>query len=170
MNKIDTMRREIAADMDTALTRALGLCDSPIEQMFLLAALRNGFRLDLPMVDHWHDCAAVAKGECAGLVLHYPADGFKIDFAIRMDDVFLAIELDGHDFHEKTKEQAAHDKKRERHLVASGWTVLRYTGSEVYADPDGCFAEAMKLGWSLFGAACNRRVVEAYAREAGALP
>jgi very-short-patch-repair endonuclease len=57
----------------------------------------------------------------------------------------VAIECDGHDFHERTKEQAAHDKKRDRFLVASGITVLRFTGSEIYKDPWQCCKEIMKV-------------------------
>ena len=44
------------------------------------------------------------------------------------------IECDGHDFHEKTKEQVEYDKKRERVFVSKGYKVLRYSGSELYRD------------------------------------
>jgi hypothetical protein len=47
----------------------------------------------------------------------------------------LVIELDGHDFHERTKEQAWRDKSRDRHLTAHGYTVFRFTGSEVHRNP-----------------------------------
>lgn len=42
------------------------------------------------------------------------------------------IECDGHDFHEKTKEQAKHDKERDRYFTKNGFKVLHYTGSEIY--------------------------------------
>lgn len=54
----------------------------------------------------------------------------------------IAIELDGHDFHERTKEQARRDKSRDRNFTNQGWKVLRFTGSEVYADPELCVLEA----------------------------
>jgi very-short-patch-repair endonuclease len=44
----------------------------------------------------------------------------------------IVIECDGHDFHEKTKEQAARDKKRDRFIVSKGYKLLRYSGSEIY--------------------------------------
>ncbi len=44
----------------------------------------------------------------------------------------LVVEIDGHDYHERTKEQARHDKSRDRFMTASGFTVFRFTGSEVY--------------------------------------
>ena len=44
----------------------------------------------------------------------------------------MAIECDGHDFHEKTKEQAQRDKEKDRILQANGWLIARFTGSEIY--------------------------------------
>ena len=44
------------------------------------------------------------------------------------------IECDGHDFHEKTKEQAKYDKQRERYFVSQGYKVLRFSGSEIISD------------------------------------
>lgn len=57
----------------------------------------------------------------------------------------IFVEVDGHDFHEKTKEQAAHDKKRDRYFVSKSLPVLRFTGSEVYRDADACADEAVAL-------------------------
>jgi very-short-patch-repair endonuclease len=50
----------------------------------------------------------------------------------------LAVEVDGHEFHEKTKDQAARDKRRDRELQQEGWNVFRFTGSEVWRVPFGC--------------------------------
>ena len=55
----------------------------------------------------------------------------------------IVIELDGHDFHEKTKEQAQKDKERDRILQHGGYQVLRYTGSEVWNDPSGTIDDVM---------------------------
>lgn len=54
------------------------------------------------------------------------------------------IECDGHDFHEKTKEQVRRDKERDRNLQGAGLTVLRYAGSEIVADPVACAFSALK--------------------------
>jgi very-short-patch-repair endonuclease len=62
----------------------------------------------------------------------------------------FAIEVDGHDFHERTKEQAARDRSRDRALMNAGWTVLRFTGSEVFRDPIGCVAQVASA-WLLEG-------------------
>jgi len=53
-------------------------------------------------------------------------------------DPLVAVEIDGHEWHEKTKEQVTYHKQRERFLVSKGWRLFRYSGSEVYRDPDGC--------------------------------
>lgn len=53
----------------------------------------------------------------------------------------LAVECDGHNFHEKTKEQAARDKSRDRALAAAGITVLRFTGSEIHRQPYRCLRD-----------------------------
>jgi very-short-patch-repair endonuclease len=55
---------------------------------------------------------------------------YRLDFAVPM--VKIAVELDGHDFHEKTKEQVTYRNMRDRDLQAAGWTVLHFSGSEVY--------------------------------------
>lgn len=53
----------------------------------------------------------------------------------------IVVECDGHDFHERTKEQARRDKSRDRKLLAAGYRVMRFTGSELYRDADGCARE-----------------------------
>ena len=51
---------------------------------------------------------------------------------------FIAIECDGHDYHEKTKAQAQKDKTKDRTLKTKGLTVLRFTGTEITRTPDAC--------------------------------
>lgn len=50
----------------------------------------------------------------------------------------LIVECDGHDFHERTKEQAAKDRSRDRAAILAGYEVFRFTGSELWCDPLGC--------------------------------
>lgn len=51
---------------------------------------------------------------------------------------YLAVECDGHEFHEKTKLQATRDKARDRYLVGKQIPVMRFTGSEIWEDPMEC--------------------------------
>jgi hypothetical protein len=55
----------------------------------------------------------------------------------------LVIECDGHDFHEKTREQATKDKSRDRDLLNLGYPVMRFTGSEIVSAPLKSAAQVM---------------------------
>lgn len=72
---------------------------------------------------------------------------YRADFVISDPDVavHVVVEVDGHDYHERTKEQARRDRSRDRLMMASGYHVLRFTGSEVWADPARCANEAAEF-------------------------
>lgn len=53
----------------------------------------------------------------------------------------LVVECDGHEYHERTKEQAAKDRSRDRRLTSLGFDVFRFTGSELWRDPWGCASQ-----------------------------
>lgn len=78
-------------------------------------------------------------------VLDWPVDFLIVTRSVFGDqtEARLVVECDGHEFHERTKEQAARDRSRDRALQASGHTVMRFTGSELYRDPMGCVLEVM---------------------------
>lgn len=67
---------------------------------------------------------------------------YRVDFAI--ESYKIVIELDGHDFH-KTKEQRTSDAERERYLQKNGWLVVRFTGTEIWRDVDGCIDDLLKI-------------------------
>ena len=54
------------------------------------------------------------------------------------------VEIDGQESH-KTKEQRMSDYQRERYLQIQGYTVVRFTGTEVYRDPERCVDELIKI-------------------------
>ena len=55
----------------------------------------------------------------------------------RMAEIFakVILEVDGHEFHEKTKEQAIRDKSRDRFITRKGFPIFRFTGSEIFNQP-----------------------------------
>lgn len=57
----------------------------------------------------------------------------------------LAIECDGHAFHEKTKEQASRDKKRDREILQAGFPVVRFSGSDIFKSPHDCVEQIKDL-------------------------
>lgn len=65
----------------------------------------------------------------------------------------IAIELDGHDFHERTKEQVIYRNRRDRALQTAGWSVLHVSGSELYRDPITAVGDVLdhaSKGWREF--------------------
>lgn len=64
---------------------------------------------------------------------------------------YLVIECDGHNYHERTKEQAAHDRKRDRWMASNGITVIRFTGSEIWEDPEGCVEDIIEVIFKING-------------------
>lgn len=78
----------------------------------------------------------------------YPVLDWKVDFVLGKrgnDDRphFVVVECDGHDFHERTKEQAAKDRSRDRRLQDAGFRIHRYTGHELYKQPYECVSQAL---------------------------
>lgn len=61
----------------------------------------------------------------------------------------LIVECDGHDYHERTKEQAARDRLRDREAQMQGIPVFRFTGSQIHRDPWACAREVVE--WALQG-------------------
>lgn len=57
--------------------------------------------------------------------------------------IVVGIECDGHAFHERTKEQAERDKRRDRTIQLAGVPVLRFTGTEIWRDAIRCAHEAL---------------------------
>lgn len=50
----------------------------------------------------------------------------------------VVVECDGHDFHDRTPEQASRDRARDRAIQASGIPVLRFTGTDINRNPMKC--------------------------------
>ncbi len=70
---------------------------------------------------------------------------FRVDFLVKGNvhgvPVCLVVECDGHTYHDRTKEQAAQDRQRDRSLKHAGYDVIRFTASEISDDPEGCALE-----------------------------
>lgn len=119
-------------DYDDLLAKLYPLLESPIEGFFLAAFLPYVLRTD---------------GEYTITPQAEVADGYRADFVIEFaPDAppfvrLVVVECDGHDYHERTKEQAKRDKARERAITASGLPVFRFTGSELYRDAESCVEE-----------------------------
>lgn len=126
-------------------------CESPIEEL-LLAALFADHRMQEFNVVFMGDIAPndlLTAGETIYIYQQAKVGPYRTDFLILDASVpleiaaprWMVVECDGHDFHERTKEQARRDKKRDRFFQSKGHKVLRYTGSEIWADAPACATE-----------------------------
>jgi very-short-patch-repair endonuclease len=61
----------------------------------------------------------------------------------------IVVECDGHDFHERTKEQAERDRSRDRRLQEAGYVVFRFTGREIYRDPFKCAEQVGEMAFQM---------------------
>lgn len=89
-----------------------------------------------------------------GIYIHpqFQVEKYRVDFLLEQQGIGplshlgpVVIELDGHAFHDKDKQQRAYEKARDRFLVKKGYKVLHFTGSEVVADPFRVAYEALDL-------------------------
>lgn len=123
--------------------------ESPIERA-LLSALRWSVTLSADPACIKEDCERANDKRGIFLyqqatVLHYRAD-FLLG-AMSSPDAkphWVVVECDGHEFHERTAEQAEHDRARDRAMTAAGYQVFRFTGREIQRDAGRCAAEVLR--------------------------
>ena len=117
--------------------RLLGKCESPVESDFLAALCPLA-------VDHGYRVARFDNGRNETIVVRPQEniDHYRVDFLVRFaffgHELFIAVEIDGHEWHERTKAQARRDKSRDRAIQRLGCEVFRFTGSEVRGAPSTC--------------------------------
>lgn len=171
--KVDEVMRQLtaAADMHAAVMRAEFLqrvrfelplrgCESPLEALFALWWTK-------------HESELVDDYKLVTLRTQVPVsvDGqnFRLDFQVAVDlcgasrisgddsaipDVpKIAVELDGHGFHEKTPDQVARRNMRDRLLQRDGWKVFHYSWNEMTSRPSKCVAEVWTYAEDAFAAA-----------------
>lgn len=132
-------------------------CESEIERIFVVTLLMGAKIRSQPLFSSREEAAVATRNgifiEPQVVIGQYRVD-FLLGLSTGVNDLLkcVVVECDGHDFHERTKDQAARDKARDRYLSAHVGRIARFTGSELYRDPSACIVEAMKLlsvanGW-----------------------
>ena len=135
--------------------------ESPIEVILglrLLVLLRSGDGLNLAF-NKWDDIGAqllrdslIYNATNLAIVPQFNIGRYRIDFVVvyGIDGSLkkVAIECDGHEFHERTKEQARRDRSRDRFLQSQNIPVFRFTGSEIFGNaPDLLETLGQINGW-----------------------
>ena len=108
-------------------------CESSIERLFLetFDAIRTKDRNT--MFDY-----------C--LVPQVEIGNYRVDFElINHKDKKIIVECDGHEFHQKSKQQVEKDNQRERDLKKLGYEVVRFSGSEIFKDAEKCVEDLLDI-------------------------
>lgn len=84
-------------------------CESPIERTLYIALVNNGYDVKTQV----------------------PCGRYRIDMTLPSHRI--AIEADGKAYHSSPK-QRAHDRRKNAYLRKQGWTVLRFSGRQIYKD------------------------------------
>jgi very-short-patch-repair endonuclease len=156
-NKVSDLKLTIVKKVLGSLEELLSSTQSPIEELFLLQFLLLSDEFKITAYGIYDGAEMVGLYPCAEtewyghkviITPQYKIENYlTVDFKINLPDKnkTIIIECDGHEFHEKTKEQAQKDKKRDRKLANQEFFVLRFTGSEIYNDPQKCIKEVESL-------------------------
>jgi very-short-patch-repair endonuclease len=134
---IETSAPIVISEFSNMLTRFFNMfdsCQSPLEQAFLIGLAVDTGRSFL----NWNDLTNPDIFDC-----QYSVDKYRIDFVIqsKKPEFKIAIEVDGHTYHEKTVEQAVGDRSRDRHLTRAGWLVVRFHSNEIRNGLSHCVFE-----------------------------
>lgn len=129
--------------------RSYAKVNSPIERKLiaeLLTYLCVGTRSYEVFILRPGDAFGVPRGQKLCIAPQHRVGRFIVDLAMQgANGPKIAVECDGHDYHERTKEQAAYDRYRDRYITSRGWLVARFTGSEIYHDAHGCVDQIATL-------------------------
>ena len=121
--------------------------ESPIEQRLYIALRANQRILGIEPAD-----PVTLSGEhyLHGLMIapQEPIGQYRADFLITMCTIDhedgkpaqkqnrLVVECDGHAWHERSEQERRYEKQRDRFMVEKGYDLFRYTGSEIFEDPN----------------------------------
>ena len=126
--------------------------DSPIEQLFWVAlhavSSAQGYAVNPGPV--LNSTTTLMPG--VYISPQVKIDQFRIDFIVSYvgykgidGPITVAVELDGHQFHDRDKVQRSYEKRRDRYLTRNGYRPMHYTGSDVVANPFGVAFEVLEF-------------------------
>ena len=114
--------------------------ESPIEQIFdftyqILLFDRGD---EVPYVYIEHQYPIYIKDHNYRADFYFDTE-YEFNFHYKYEHDFkLVIECDGHDFHEKTKEQVKYNNDRDYDLKKAGYDILHFSGSQIFNEPFEC--------------------------------
>jgi len=145
VNKVSLHLLALSSDAKMKLEESLIDCESPIEQLLSLALeelnLKHIYKFN-PFIDVV-EIEKQKEIECEN-------NKYRVDFFIpviykNQENKFFVVECDGHEFHQKTKEQVEKDNNRMRNLQKAGYEVIRFSGTEIWHRPYKCANEVLNI-------------------------
>lgn len=173
--------RRFASGDQTGFQIAFGQCESPIEQAYCLSlfqlpgvkAVEGGF-------DHSLLANLYGRAPAITVFAQQPILAYRADFLLvgtsphYAEPLFVIAECDGEAFH-SAREQRRRDDARQAALANCGFKVIRFTGSELFRQPQRVasrtLAEFAKHGWlpKLVDAMVSDRLLRTALNELSAL-
>ena len=122
---------------------------NPTESKTTRMLFTNGFSFDLSIFDCENGMKPVSETFSVANDDNkdFGFEGYKPDFIIsgKHSPFNYAIEIDGHQWHEKTKEQASYDKRKDRIYVKNCYVPIRFAGTDVYHNVIQCVKEIIEI-------------------------
>lgn len=147
VDRVKEIMNQKIIDYKRELLSSLYYCESPIEQI-----------LSMEIVDL---IKQYASSDVIDIVSNNNQEyikcddkTYRVDYLLEIAFLFngeykelikLVVECDGHDFHEKTKEQVMSDNQRNRDIENQGYYILHFSGSELYHNSAKCRREINKF-------------------------
>ncbi len=140
---------KLCKDCELKMTQACVSCllqlESPLERILFLELKRAKIYFHPQYPLNWFG----EKISTYGKSYNNPQNNFKevltiVDFYIEKNGAKLCVYTDGHTYHERTEEQAQHDRNIDRKLQELGYVVLRYTGKDVTENSSKIINEIIK--------------------------
>lgn len=149
----DSLSGSLAGSCRSVASQIAPYCESEIEAM-LACAIIVGLKLSgsidgTCMITVCSQSEMPKSDTLLTLAPQYKWNNYRIDWAVQLkgekkntSDLFF-IECDGHDFHERTKEQAERDRRKDRLIQQAGIPIMRFTGREIYRSPAACATQVI---------------------------
>ena len=144
-DNVSTHLIALSSDSQMALEESLIDCESPIEQLLALALEE----LKIKYIYKFNPFIDVVEVEKQKTIVCEDKK-YRVDFLIpviykNQENKCFVIECDGHEFHQKTKEQVERDNTRMRNLQKNGYEVIRFSGTEIWHRPYKCANEVLNI-------------------------
>ena len=121
-------------------------CESPLEKWFIIVfAFKTPARNISYAGERPPEFAHEPAGKTVEVDISQQVDvaGYRVDFLFTIQSTLnrdlrrlVAVELDGHSFHDRTPAQASRDRARDRALLRHGVPTLRFTFEDFVKRPD----------------------------------